>query len=84
MYFSDNSVPRRLYLISAPAEKVVKNPDFTSIDEKHVTEIYCLIGTSNWFAIVIVFDVSCILLMKITKIDHLSDNIGWFINYRKG
>ena len=59
MSFSNNKVPRIPFLKSAKANGVLKDLDFVSIDEKQVTEVYCLIGTSDWFAVFGVFDVSC-------------------------
>ena len=58
MYFSKNGVPRIFCLLSATAEGIMKDLDFASIDEKEVTKVYCLIGKSDWFPIVNVFDVS--------------------------
>ena len=56
LYFSNNGVPTILYLLSATTKRIMKHPNFVSNDENQVTEIYCLIGTSGWFAIVNVFD----------------------------
>ena len=58
MFFSENELPRLFPLIPATAEGNMKRLDFISIYEKQVTEIFCLIGTSVWFAPVNVFDVS--------------------------
>ena len=35
-YFSTNGVPRKEYLISATAKRIMKNRDFFSVDEKQV------------------------------------------------
>ena len=59
MSFSKNVVPKILCLVSITAKGNMKYLDFVSIDEKQVTEIYYLIGTSDWFAIVMFFDESC-------------------------
>ena len=47
------------YSISVTAEAIMKKLDFVSIDKKQVTQIFCLDGSSDWFAILNVFDVSC-------------------------
>ena len=40
-------------------KRIMNYNDFVSIDVKYVTEMYCLIGTADWFAKASVFDVSC-------------------------
>ena len=58
-YFSKNEFLRLTFTISATAKGSMKIYDFVSIYEKQVKEIFCLFGTSDWFAAVNVFDVSC-------------------------
>ena len=58
----------------------MKYLDFVSIDEKQLTELYCLIGISDWFAIVNNFEHAIVKLIKITNIEHLSNqHIGWYL-----
>ena len=59
MYISKNGLPAIKHLISPKAKGNINSFNFVSIDEKHVTEVYCLIGSSDWFAIVKGFDLSC-------------------------
>ena len=90
MYSSENDFPRIIFLLSATANGILKYIAFVSIGEKQVTEIYCFIGTSIWFAIVDAFDVSCwssVHTFKIWKIigkfAMLSTKIDALLSNRK-
>ena len=65
IYFSENGVPRILYLLLAKG--ILKNLLFVSFDGKQVTDKYCLIGTSDWFAI----DVSFLIYHVDLDYNHL-------------
>ena len=59
MFFSKDSSPTILYLLPATTRRIIQYLGFVSIGETQVTEIKCLKGTSDWFAIVNIFKVSC-------------------------
>ena len=56
---SKNEIPRSICLITTTARAIIKNIGFVCIDGKQVTEIYCLIGTTDSFPTVNVFVVFC-------------------------
>ena len=56
-FFPGNDVPSLFYLISASVIAILKHS--SSIDEKQVTERYCLCEISDWFPVVSDFDQSC-------------------------
>ena len=42
--FSENGIPRILYLLLATANAIMNYLDFASIVEKQVTKLYCFFG----------------------------------------
>ena len=48
--FLRNVVLRIISLLSATAKGIMNYLDLVSMEEKQLTEIYCSIGSSEWFA----------------------------------
>ena len=73
-YFATNGVPRILTLFWATAKETMNYLEILLMDEQQIIGQRCLLANSDWLTIVIVFELSCLSLLKMLNI--------WVIPYK--